>query len=347
MTHSKYIIIGAGLSGLTTAHQLFQKGEQDFIILESRDRIGGRIHTENGIDLGATWYQRHHHQMVQMMEALNVPSFPQYSAGKSVLVYSSMAPAHYFESDKSSPAARRIAGGSMALIEALVASIVEKIQLDTRVHTISKKEKGLSVETSSGVYFCEKIVVAIPPNLASNITFEPKLPLNLTNALENTHTWMSNAMKVGITYERPFWREKGFSGTIIGQVGPTIELYDHSAADGSEFSLMGFVNETLRDESEADRKERILAYLEKYIGTEVRSYLTFTIKDWAADKHTSCDKLKSLYMSPRYGNPVFSEKYMDGCLLFSGAETSQVSGGYMDGAVYSGLLAAAKLMNES
>ena len=47
---SKYIIVGAGLSGLTSAYQLEKAGETDFVILESRDRMGGRIHTNDGID---------------------------------------------------------------------------------------------------------------------------------------------------------------------------------------------------------------------------------------------------------------------------------------------------------
>lgn len=48
-------------------------------------------------------------------------------------------------------------------------------------------------------------------------------------------------------------------------------------------------------------------------------------------------------MSPRYGNPVFQELYLNDKVLFSGAETSQLYGGYMDGAIYSGLLAAKKI----
>ena len=48
---TKYIIVGAGLSGLTSAYMLHKLGETDFIVLESRDRIGGRIHTQHGICL--------------------------------------------------------------------------------------------------------------------------------------------------------------------------------------------------------------------------------------------------------------------------------------------------------
>ncbi|TNF65289.1 MAG: FAD-binding protein [Gammaproteobacteria bacterium] len=52
------IVIGAGISGLGAANELKQKGINS-LILEARDRIGGRIHTINpwgaSLDLGASW----------------------------------------------------------------------------------------------------------------------------------------------------------------------------------------------------------------------------------------------------------------------------------------------------
>ena len=47
------IIIGAGVSGLTIASNLSQ---QDFLILEARNRIGGRVYTnDKNMDMGAAW----------------------------------------------------------------------------------------------------------------------------------------------------------------------------------------------------------------------------------------------------------------------------------------------------
>ncbi|MEO0901575.1 MAG: FAD-dependent oxidoreductase, partial [Bacteroidota bacterium] len=68
VNHSKYIIVGAGLSGLTTAYHLMKNGEEDFIILEARDRVGGRIFTKEGVDLGATWFQDHHTYLSTFLE---------------------------------------------------------------------------------------------------------------------------------------------------------------------------------------------------------------------------------------------------------------------------------------
>jgi spermine oxidase len=55
----KVVIVGTGLSGMSAAAKLIEKGFNDIIILEAEDRIGGRIHSvpfgSGYIDLGAQW----------------------------------------------------------------------------------------------------------------------------------------------------------------------------------------------------------------------------------------------------------------------------------------------------
>ncbi|WP_298475359.1 FAD-dependent oxidoreductase [uncultured Maribacter sp.] len=345
MTKAKYIIIGSGVSGLITANKLLQAGESDFLILESRDRTGGRVYTDNGIDLGATWFQKHHVYLTQLLKELNIPSYNQYSKGKSVLVYNSMAPAHYFETDNSAPSAQRIMGGSYSLINALAEKVKDKILLNTKVLELTDKEENIEIATTNGIFVATKVVTTIPPKLATAIKYVPELPENIQKVMQKTHTWMSNAIKVGITFKTPFWRNKNLSGTVIGQIGPVIELYDHSNAQNTEYSLMGFVNEGLRGISPEKRKSRILTYLETYLGEEIKNYTTYLEKDWSKDRSTSCEHLNSVYMSPEYGNALFNMNYFNNKLLFSGTETATHYGGYLEGAVYSGLNTAKKLIS--
>ena len=342
----KYIIIGAGLSGLTAGYVLQEAGESSFHILESRDRLGGRILTKDAIDFGATWFQNHHEAVAGFLETLGIEKFQQYTKGKSVLVYNTMAPAHEFESDPNAPSAYRIAGGTKALINGLAANISENIQLSTTVSEILKTPNGVRVITNQGSYEAKKVLVCMPPRIASKINYSPNLPESLLSRMHATHTWMSNAIKVGIHFKTPFWRNKNYSGTLIGQVGAVTELYDHTCHDTENFTLMGFVNEGLRELTPDNRKKRILAYIAKFLGDEVYDFDSYEEKDWSQDPHTSCEQLQSVYISPQYGKPEFQQTYLDGCLFFSGAETAAIHGGYMDGAIRSGILAANKLLKE-
>src|SRR6058998_2342429 len=54
----RVVVIGAGIAGLTVANAL-TRGGVECVVVEARDRIGGRLHTVNlagsMVDLGGSW----------------------------------------------------------------------------------------------------------------------------------------------------------------------------------------------------------------------------------------------------------------------------------------------------
>jgi monoamine oxidase len=58
MEHVETIVVGAGVAGLTTARLLVEAG-RDVVVLEARDRVGGRVSTDRRFslttDMGASW----------------------------------------------------------------------------------------------------------------------------------------------------------------------------------------------------------------------------------------------------------------------------------------------------
>lgn len=74
----KVIIIGAGFAGLSAANMLQTKGV-DFTILESRNRIGGRVFSHSidpkenlVIELGAEWVGASHSRLIEMCNELGL-----------------------------------------------------------------------------------------------------------------------------------------------------------------------------------------------------------------------------------------------------------------------------------
>lgn len=82
-------IIGAGLAGLTAARDLRRAGCESFVILEARDRVGGRtVNHELGDGViaegGGQWIGPGQTAIYDLAEELGVGTFDSYYAGKTV-----------------------------------------------------------------------------------------------------------------------------------------------------------------------------------------------------------------------------------------------------------------------
>jgi len=82
-------IIGAGLSGLTSGRQLRSASIESFVILEARDRVGGRTVNHdlgNGVvsEGGGQWIGPTQTEIYALAEELGVETFDSYRAGETV-----------------------------------------------------------------------------------------------------------------------------------------------------------------------------------------------------------------------------------------------------------------------
>ena len=82
------IVIGAGYAGLTTTYEL-RKAGKNVLLLEARDRVGGRVWTQrfddgSYVDLGGAWVGPTQDRLYALAHLFGVETFKTYNQGKSI-----------------------------------------------------------------------------------------------------------------------------------------------------------------------------------------------------------------------------------------------------------------------
>ena len=344
------IIIGAGLSGLSTAYNLKKKNIK-FKIFEAQNRLGGRIETIYGnqntpMEMGATWFGKEHKNLLQLLSELNIGCFEQHNEGITLFETMSFEPPQQYFVPANEYSAYRIQGGTYSIIEALHEAIgKEAVVLITKI--IEVVDEGYRIKITDSLqnnFFCKQLIIAMPPKLLTNtIQFFPALPQAINQIMQNTQTWMSGSAKFSVEYNQAFWKENGFSGSVYSQSGLASEIYDHSNFDETRFAIKGFLNGSAIHYTLEERKEKVIAQLKHYFGNQAQNYVSYNDKIWI-DKYIQPNNDSFLSPHLNNGHALFYESYMKNKLFFTGTETSKAYGGYMEGAVIASNLVAAKLV---
>lgn len=90
MSEVDFCVVGAGFAGLTAALRLKQAGSS-VVLLEARDRVGGRTHTvtrsDGGwIDRGGAWIGPGQDQIYALMNEFGVPEYKQHNDGDAMMI---------------------------------------------------------------------------------------------------------------------------------------------------------------------------------------------------------------------------------------------------------------------
>jgi monoamine oxidase len=241
----------------------------------------------------------------------------------------------------------RVVGGtqliSIRMAEGLGEGVVE---LEAPVRVIRHGPAGVAVGTDRVSVTARRAIVAVPPTLAARIAYEPALPAvrdGLTQRMAQ-----GSVVKCMAIYERPFWRERGLSGSLTSVSGPISVGFDNSPPDGTPGVLMGFMEgRAAREAADLSREERraqVAACFARAFGPEAAEPVDYVDRAWAADEWSrGC---YGGFMSPGgwtdYGAAL---RRPIGPLHWAGAETATVWNGYMDGAVRSGERAAEEALS--
>lgn len=337
---SDILIIGGGLTGLTLAY-LLKSTTLSVQIVEARTRLGGRIHTvqsgDTPVDMGATWLGAKHQSLIQLLEELQIPVTPQFYGGAAIYEPISTSPWKLVNWSGEMEPTYRIVDGSSSLINRLAENIAaEQIHLSEAIKSIDISEDGITANSDKHIYKAKKIISTLPPYLLTNsLDINKKLPNLLKSTCDMTHTWMGESIKVSLVYKEAFWKKENTSGTIVSNVGPIPEMYDHSKADDNGFALKGFMDGSYFSITKEERLEKILTQLTKYYGEQARNYITYEETVWRNEPYTFIDYHSHILPHQNNGHPIFREPLFENKLVIAGSETADRFPGYMDGAVRS------------
>lgn len=354
--HIHTIIIGAGLSGIYAASLLSQKNES-FVLLEARDRIGGRIlcpeHQDFACDLGPSWYWPEiHPRMTCLIETLGLNGYRQFEEGMGRFQRVN-GEVHTVRGYITEPHSWRLAGGMMALIRKLSGRVPkETIRLNHPVCQIERQSNGVLIsvgeleETPWAKLLARKVILALPPRLtAATILFTPELPDHLTQAMLKTGTWMAGQAKFCALYETPFWRKSGLSGQAFSERGPLGEIHDGSNHSAAPFGLTGFVGiPAVQRDQQPSLNEAIRSQLADLFGQAAATPANLFYQDWARERFTATEfDHPPMTEHPIYQPPAGQTAFWDGTIHFAGTETASQHGGYLEGALFAAERAVANL----
>ncbi len=347
------IVVGAGVSGLATAHRLAQ--EMRVVIIEAAARVGGRLRSIDGLDLGASWFWPGEQRVATLVDELNISTHPQYLDGDAL--YDGPDGVARLEGNPIDVASSRFSNGADDLAEALRQRFSDRngsdLLLDSHVQTVKSTEvqdRPLVVTATNSrvthTISADHVVLALPPALAtSTIEFHPPLPDEIERLAMRTPVWMGTTTKVVARYETTFWRDIGLSGSAVSHLGPLREIHDLSGPGGQPAALFGFAPSTAHSASVGETE--VIAQLVRLFGPSAAEPVDVHFTDWRREPLTTPPRAADLTDYSTYGDPRFHRPAFGGRLHWTSTETSAVAPGHIEGALAAAERTAEKIRTAS
>jgi len=239
----------------------------------------------------------------------------------------------------------RFVQGSQEVAIRVASDLRSGITFNSPVDRIQDCDGGVAVWTATERFTAGRVIVTLPPVLAGRIRYEPGLPAQRDQLTQRMP--MGSIIKVNVEYANPFWRADDLTGQFVADEGPVRFGFDNSPASGRAGVLNAFFAgddaRTWGLRTKEEREEAVLAQLARFFGSEALNPVQYLESDWPAEPWTrgAYEGFTAPGVLVNYGASLRAPA---GRIHWAGSETSEQWTGYMDGAVRSGLRAAAEVL---
>lgn len=239
----------------------------------------------------------------------------------------------------------RILGGMGAVSSRLAAELGDSIQLGQPVRRIVQDDDGVTVEADGTTVRAQRVIVAVPIAIASQIRYEPMLPVDRSFLHQRMPS--GAVVKINIVYDEPFWRQDGLTGQTFAP-GSLANLTIDASTDQPRPGVMCVITEGPQGRRYSkmghdERKKEVLAALVERFGPKAASPIAYLDQDWTVERYSGGGMLSH---APPGVLTEFGPAITEPCgrIHWAGTETSGVMHGWVDGAVRSGERAAKEVM---
>jgi monoamine oxidase len=239
----------------------------------------------------------------------------------------------------------RPVGGMGALHRPMVAELGDSIHLSQPVRSIFQDADGVVVRSDDMVVRARRAIVAVPIAIASQIIYEPMLPVD--RSFLHQRMPLGAVFKIALVYDEPFWRADGLSGQSFAPGSPANLTID-SCTDTGRPGVLTVITEgpearRIGQLTEPERRRAVLDAVAERFGDKARSPVDYLEQNWTVERYSGGGMIAH---SPPGVLTEFGPALREPCgrLHWAGTESSAVMYGFIDGAVRSGERAAAEVM---
>jgi putrescine oxidase len=246
---------------------------------------------------------------------------------------------------------KRVIGGMQGVSLTIAEKLGGDVFLNSPARTVrwEKNDGGyLATVIADGVTVTAKrVVMAVPPNLYSRVSFEPPLPRRQHQM--HQHQSLGLVIKVHAVYDTPFWRADGLSGTGFSASSLVQEVYDNTNYGDTRGTLVAFISDEKADYafslSAEQRQKEITESLAEFLGDAALEPVVYYESDWGSEEWTRGAYAASYDLGGlhRYGPDQLTPV---GPIHWSCSDLAAEGYQHVDGAVRMGQFTAAKLIAE-